>query len=75
VDASEDMLTQARIALKAQPHVHLERVQNGTGEASNLPFALETFDLITCTNALHDIPESVALLQDRKGFLHLEDNW
>src|SRR6266567_7681213 len=54
VDASEDMLAQARTALKDQPHVHLERVKVGTGEAAGLPFTQETFDLITCTNALHD---------------------
>src|SRR5215831_5501723 len=32
VDASEDMLAQARAALKDQRHVHLERVLVGTGE-------------------------------------------
>ncbi len=62
VDGSEDMLAQARIALKGQPHVHLERVQVSTGETAGLPFAQETFDLITCTNALHDMPEPLAML-------------
>ena len=62
LDASEDMLAQAQVALQDQPHVHLERVQIGTGMASNLPYAQENFDLITCTNALHDMPEAVALL-------------
>jgi ubiquinone/menaquinone biosynthesis C-methylase UbiE len=62
LDASPDMLAQARVALQDQPHVHLECMQIRKGMASNLPYAQEHFDLITCTNALHDIPEAVALL-------------
>jgi len=62
LDASADMLVQAQAALKDQPHVHLERVQIGSGMASNLPYTQENFDLITCTNALHDMPEVVVLL-------------
>lgn len=61
-DASADMLTQAQAALQDQPHVHLQRMQIGTGINSNLPYAQEHFDQITCTNALHDIPEAVVLL-------------
>jgi ubiquinone/menaquinone biosynthesis C-methylase UbiE len=63
-DASADMLAQARIALQGQPHVHLECIQIRKGMISNLPYALGNFDLITCTNALHDIPETVALLAE-----------
>ena len=62
VDMSGDMLAQARLALKDRPHVHLERVQIGPGETAELPYASETFDLITCTNVLHDLPEPVATL-------------
>jgi ubiquinone/menaquinone biosynthesis C-methylase UbiE len=62
VDASADMLAQARAALQDQPHVHLECAQIGIGKALNLPCPEENFDLITCTNALHDMPEPVALL-------------
>ena len=67
LDASADMLAQAQAALREQPHVHLECIQVeciqiGSGMALNLPYAQEHFDLITCTNALHDIPEAVALL-------------
>ena len=62
LDASADMLVQAQAALKDQPHVHLERMQIGSGMASNLPYTQENFDLITCTNALHDMPEAVVLL-------------
>jgi ubiquinone/menaquinone biosynthesis C-methylase UbiE len=63
LDASADMLAQAQATLQDQPHVHLERMQIGRGMALNLPYAQEYFDLITCTNALHDIPEAVALLE------------
>src|SRR6266568_1898965 len=69
VDASEDMLAQARAALKDQPQVHVERVSAGTGETAGLPFAQETFDLITCTNALHDMPQPVATLSGLRRLL------
>ena len=62
LDASADMLAQARVVLQDQPHVHLERMQIGRGMASNLPYTQERFDLITCTNALHDMPDALALL-------------
>lgn len=69
VDASEDMLAQARAALKGRPHVHVERVEVGTGETASLPFAQESFDLITCTNALHDMPDPVATLAGLRRLL------
>ena len=53
----------------AQAQVHLERVKVGTGEAAGLPFAQETFDLITCTNALHDLPEPVGTLSGLRRLL------
>lgn len=62
VDASEDMLAQARIALQGGPHVHLERMQVGEGPTADLPFPQENFDLITCTNVLHDLPQPAATL-------------
>ncbi|HWZ17869.1 MAG TPA: class I SAM-dependent methyltransferase [Ktedonobacteraceae bacterium] len=62
LDASADMLAQAQATLKDQPHVHLERMQIGRGTASNFPYGQKNFDLITCTNALHDMPEAVAFL-------------
>ncbi len=79
VDASIDMLRQARIALKDKPLVHLECVKIGTGEKANFPYAQETFDLITCTNALHDMPDPVGtlaglrLLLAQEGQLVVED--
>jgi|SRR6266568_1169186 len=69
VDASEDMLAQARAALNDLPHVHLERLQVGTDETTDLPYAQESFDLITCTNALHDILKPVATLAGLKRLL------
>jgi ubiquinone/menaquinone biosynthesis C-methylase UbiE len=69
VDASADMLAQARMALKGQQHAHLERAQIGTGETANLPYAQETFDLITCTNALHDLPEPAGTLAGLRRLL------
>jgi SAM-dependent methyltransferase len=62
LDASADMLAQAQAALKDKPHAHLECMQISTGIASTLPYSQEHFDLITCTNALHDMSEAVALL-------------
>jgi ubiquinone/menaquinone biosynthesis C-methylase UbiE len=68
-DASADMLAQAQIALKDLPNVHLERVKIGAGETANLPYTQETFDLITCTNALHDMPEPTGMLAGLRRLL------
>jgi ubiquinone/menaquinone biosynthesis C-methylase UbiE len=62
VDASADMLEQARMVLKGQQHVHLECMQIVTDKTANLPYPQETFDLITCTNALHEMPEPAGML-------------
>lgn len=62
LDASVDMLAVARSALQDQPNVHLEQLKIGHGTLLNLPYRHEYFDLITCTNALHDMPEVVTLL-------------
>lgn len=62
LDASADMLAQARATLKDQLYVHLEGIKIGGDLVTKLPNSQENFDLITCTNVLHDIPESVALL-------------
>jgi ubiquinone/menaquinone biosynthesis C-methylase UbiE len=69
VDVSEDMLAQARLALKDRPQVHVARVQVGTSETAGLPFAQETFDLITCTNVLHDILDAGATLSALRRLL------
>jgi len=72
VDASADMLAQARIALKGQPRVQLEQVGVGAGETANLPYARGSFDLITFTNALHDMPEPVGTLAGLRRLLAQE---
>lgn len=59
VDASADMLAQASIALTDHPTVQLERVEVGAGETTGLSYSPGTFDLITCTNILHDIGDSL----------------
>src|SRR5436309_7150305 len=69
VDASADMLAQAREALKNQAHVRLELAEVSTGETAGLPYAPETFDLITCMNALHDMPDPGALLSALRRLL------
>lgn len=79
VDASPDMLVQAKQTLALQPHVHLERMDVGRGKQTHLPYAPESFDVITCTNALHLMKEPVETLIQfktlltRDGFLILED--
>jgi ubiquinone/menaquinone biosynthesis C-methylase UbiE len=81
VDASEDMLAQASSILKKWPQVHLERRELGTDNTAGLPFAPGTFDLVTCTNALHYLSDPVATLQGLgnllapAGQLVLEDYW
>jgi len=57
VDASMDMLAQAHAVLDAQAQVRLDQAEVGPGETANLPYPPQTFDLITCTNALHDLAE------------------
>jgi ubiquinone/menaquinone biosynthesis C-methylase UbiE len=69
VDASEDMLAQAREALKDQPHVRLEQVEVNDSRTTGLPYPPNTFDLVTCTNALHDIGDPRAFLSDVRGLL------
>jgi ubiquinone/menaquinone biosynthesis C-methylase UbiE len=72
VDASADMLDQARIALKDQLRVQLEQVEVGAGETAKLPYARGSFNLITFTNALHDMPDPVGTLVGLRGLLTQE---
>jgi len=69
IDASADMLAQARAQLYGRPQVRLEQVEVGTGERAHLPYTLGTFDLITCTNALHDMPDPLGTLLGLRGLL------
>lgn len=79
VDASADMLQQARSVLRAWPQVHLLQAEVGPGPTAWLPFAPSSFDLITCTNTLHyfaaPIPTlaGLRLLLALAGQLVLED--
>src|SRR5689334_2145663 len=57
LDASADMLAEAQLALEDHPSVQLAQIKIGCDTILNLPYKHENFDLITCTNALHDIPE------------------
>lgn len=68
VDASPDMLAQARAALGTSQHVHLLQASVGASPQSDLPFSPYTFDLVTCTNALSYFRDPVAVL---RGFAHL----
>jgi ubiquinone/menaquinone biosynthesis C-methylase UbiE len=69
VDASNDMLAQARKVLQGQPQVQLQQQEIGGHAIANLPYAPASFDLITCTNAFHDMPEPVAVLAGLKRLL------
>lgn len=62
VDASADMLAQAQAVLRGQPDVWLEQRKISGDEFADLPFTAASFDLITCTNALHDMPKPTAVL-------------
>lgn len=69
VDASPDMLAQARLKLKDWPQVRLEQRRiSGDGRFS-LTFAPASIDLITCTNALHDIAKPVPALAEMAKLL------
>jgi ubiquinone/menaquinone biosynthesis C-methylase UbiE len=60
VDASEDMLTQARLS-----RVQAQFVQASlhTGKTAGLPYVAGTFDLITCTNVLHNVQDPTGVLR------------
>jgi ubiquinone/menaquinone biosynthesis C-methylase UbiE len=79
VDASQDMLTQARKAFRDQSRIHFVQAQVGPGERANLPFEPASFDVITCTNAFHDLRAPLETLQGLRtllkpgGILILED--
>jgi ubiquinone/menaquinone biosynthesis C-methylase UbiE len=64
IDVSADMLAQARVTLEGLPQqVRLEQVEARPGATlAPFPFAPGTFDLITCTNALHALPDPVRIL-------------
>lgn len=69
VDASGDMLAQAAKGLEHYPLVYLQQAVVRPDERAGLPYAPETFDLITCTNALHDMLEPLAVLRGLEQLL------
>ncbi len=79
IDGSQDMLALAQKRLVVAPHLRLEHVVIGPDAQAGLPFPAESFDLITCTNALHAMPDPVIMLSALhhllapEGHLLLED--
>lgn len=69
VDASPDMLAQARAALSGRPRVWLEQAEANEGPTAGLPYAPETFDLVTCTNTLHNLANPLATLPGLRRLL------
>jgi len=79
-DGSQDMLALAHQRLKGIQGFRLEQVVIGSSALAGLPYPSESFDLITCTNALCTIPsDPVAVLTELHrllapgGHLLLED--
>jgi ubiquinone/menaquinone biosynthesis C-methylase UbiE len=68
IDGSKDMLALAHKRLAGVPHLRLEHIVLGPTAQTGFPFPAESFDLITCTNALHAMPDPIATLT---AFHHL----
>jgi ubiquinone/menaquinone biosynthesis C-methylase UbiE len=79
MDASADMLAQARHLLQQAPRVHLSQGVLGGESTAGLAYPPAFFDLITCTNALHYLQEPLVVLKRfrellaEQGQLVLED--
>jgi len=79
IDGSSDMLEVARRRLSSVPHLRLEQVPLSVGDRARLPYPDRSFSLITCTNAVHAMPEPVTTLAEfrrllaQSGQLVLED--
>ncbi len=63
VDASEDMLTQARLSIKGDSTARFIHASLRAGEKAGLPYEAASFDLITCANALHNVNDPVEVLR------------
>jgi ubiquinone/menaquinone biosynthesis C-methylase UbiE len=59
VDASEDMLAQARLV---QGQAQFTQASLQAGKRAGLPYEAGFFDLITCTNALHNVKDPASVL-------------
>jgi ubiquinone/menaquinone biosynthesis C-methylase UbiE len=64
VDASQDMLSQARLLFEHDARAHFIRASLNDEEMAGLPYEPAFFDLITCTNALHYLDHPVMVLRD-----------
>jgi len=62
VDSSQDMLALAQKRLSGVQELRLAHTIVGPSAQVGLPFPADSFDLITCTNALHAMPDPVATL-------------
>jgi len=60
VDASEDMLAQARLS---QVQAQFVQASLHAGKTAGLPYTVGTFDLITCTNVLHNVQDPAGVLR------------
>ena len=63
VDASEGMLAQARLSFGGQAKTHFVQASLQEGKTAGLPYEAGSFDLITCTNALHNVKNPAGVLQ------------
>jgi ubiquinone/menaquinone biosynthesis C-methylase UbiE len=63
IDESQAMLDQAHLLLGNNPHIHLTQAILKRKTLADLPYQPASFDLITCTNALHYLDDPVAILQ------------
>lgn len=69
VDASAAMLAQAQRALQDIPHVYLARHSLTAANVTHLPLPAQQFELITCTNAFHNMKEPAMILRGLKTLL------
>ncbi len=68
VDASQDMLEQARLLLENHAHVQFVQASLIAENSAGLPYQSAFFDLITCSNAFHYLKEPDTVL---RGLAHL----
>ena len=69
VDASADMLEQARQTLSTYPAISLKQAEVGPADRANLPYEVAFFDVITCANVLHALPDPEKTLRGLWGLL------
>jgi ubiquinone/menaquinone biosynthesis C-methylase UbiE len=80
IDLSESMLRAAPPHVVGQARIHL-----GVADSEHLPFAIDSFDFVTCSNSFHHYPNQLEALREMhrvlkpRGELFLidgyRDNW